>query len=740
MNNRLRIQKKAFSQSNATPPSNLFQSRPFWAPEVASPTPQEIPDLQQQQERATGKGFNVLEIPNLVAATSPPLESPQGLRLQAKLTIGEPGDRYEQEADTVASQVVQRINVPQSQTVQRDEMIHQDELQVQPQVNFLQREEIPEAQEELRMMPQFGILQRQEMPQEDEIQTNPLLQRKSDTGEMDASPDLEASIQQAKGGGQPLSDNIRGPMEQAFGANFSGVKVHTDTTSDQLNQSIQAKAFTAGQDVFFRQGAYDPGSRGGQELIAHELTHVVQQTGGTVQRSPLPATGQAEVKPRRASFHGHVEKGGVIIPYTQPMIQRAISWHQIQDANNQNPQGGNPAQTRQAWLKGLLQQELTRIIQPLPNQRLGQALETLEQKNSTAYWIVKDELLPYLQPNSTIINYANSLTKEDILTINEILNRLEQEVGMQAAAPKEIANVLVGNEFTFTNSSLENLEANNKDDLHEKMLKPYNTVAESWKAAMSNHRIAPYQEYKADNMLHLTYKFESAQHGLDWEYRVTPDQKCVEIITGKAKAEDLYTGHIANLIDNYIFGIANSIGLEAHGTIGGGHINIDEKTAFGSYQANDPESAKRAAKVLASFIQEFYKDASYWESIDPDTANSAFPKDLQYKVGTGKDTKTKTKQADFEELIQKFNQEGWRVEKLADELMDKVFDQNLVDASKKESPHYQALNVEHLGSKETGNTRRLEVRRVSAQPNRQALIEQLNRIAGMLKTARGAVQ
>jgi guanyl-specific ribonuclease Sa len=75
-------------------------------------------------------------------------------------------------------------------------------------------------------------------------------------------------------------------MGQAMGADFSGVKVHTDAQSDQLNKSIQAKAFTTGQDVFFRQGAYEPSSRGGQELIAHELTHVVQQNGGAVQRSP----------------------------------------------------------------------------------------------------------------------------------------------------------------------------------------------------------------------------------------------------------------------------------------------------------------------------------------------------------------------------------------------------------------------------------------------------------------------
>ncbi|MFM2376616.1 MAG: hypothetical protein RLZZ165_1713, partial [Bacteroidota bacterium] len=99
------------------------------------------------------------------------------------------------------------------------------------------------------------------------------------------SSDFESRLETARGGGAPLPASTRGRMEQQMGADFSGVKVHTDAQSDEMNRAIQAKAFTTGQDVFFRQGAYDPGSRGGQELIAHELTHVVQQNGGAVQRS-----------------------------------------------------------------------------------------------------------------------------------------------------------------------------------------------------------------------------------------------------------------------------------------------------------------------------------------------------------------------------------------------------------------------------------------------------------------------
>jgi hypothetical protein len=72
-------------------------------------------------------------------------------------------------------------------------------------------------------------------------------------------------------------------MEGAFGADFSGVRVHTDAQSDSLNKSIQAKAFTTGSDIFFSKGAYDPGSQDGQQLLGHELTHVVQQ-GAAVQK------------------------------------------------------------------------------------------------------------------------------------------------------------------------------------------------------------------------------------------------------------------------------------------------------------------------------------------------------------------------------------------------------------------------------------------------------------------------
>jgi hypothetical protein len=76
-------------------------------------------------------------------------------------------------------------------------------------------------------------------------------------------------------------------MERSFGADFSGVRVHADAEADSLNRSVQARAFTTGHDLFFRRGEYNPQSRSGQELIAHELTHVVQQNGGRMRTNGL---------------------------------------------------------------------------------------------------------------------------------------------------------------------------------------------------------------------------------------------------------------------------------------------------------------------------------------------------------------------------------------------------------------------------------------------------------------------
>ena len=82
------------------------------------------------------------------------------------------------------------------------------------------------------------------------------------------------------GGGSPLPEGLMGPMEQSLGASFSGVRLHTDAGADRASRQISARAFTRGQDIYFRGGAYSPDTQEGQHLIAHELAHVAAGDGG----------------------------------------------------------------------------------------------------------------------------------------------------------------------------------------------------------------------------------------------------------------------------------------------------------------------------------------------------------------------------------------------------------------------------------------------------------------------------
>ncbi|MCU0484582.1 MAG: DUF4157 domain-containing protein [Anaerolineales bacterium] len=108
-----------------------------------------------------------------------------------------------------------------------------------------------------------------------------LVQRSGD-GAFELDDDTASRINQQRGGGQSLDAGVQRQMGSAMGHDFSGVRVHTSSDAHHLNEQVGAVAFTTGSDIFFRQGAYSPGSSSGQELLAHELTHVVQQSSGAV--------------------------------------------------------------------------------------------------------------------------------------------------------------------------------------------------------------------------------------------------------------------------------------------------------------------------------------------------------------------------------------------------------------------------------------------------------------------------
>ena len=101
-------------------------------------------------------------------------------------------------------------------------------------------------------------------------------------------PELGERIRAASGRGEPLSHDLRAPIQRAFGADLSDVRIHTDAESHELSQAVSAQAFTSGRDVFFRQGAFRPDSDAGKRMVAHELAHVVQQRSGPVAGAAAP--------------------------------------------------------------------------------------------------------------------------------------------------------------------------------------------------------------------------------------------------------------------------------------------------------------------------------------------------------------------------------------------------------------------------------------------------------------------
>jgi hypothetical protein len=89
-----------------------------------------------------------------------------------------------------------------------------------------------------------------------------------------------------KGGGQPLDSGVRAEMEASLGHDLSDVRVHTDRGASSSAQAVQAKAYTAGNEIVFGSGAYAPETAEGKRTLAHELTHVVQQRSGPVDGTP----------------------------------------------------------------------------------------------------------------------------------------------------------------------------------------------------------------------------------------------------------------------------------------------------------------------------------------------------------------------------------------------------------------------------------------------------------------------
>ena len=258
--------------------------------------------------------------------------------IQRKLTIGRPGDRYEQEADRVANQVVtsrshapevqrqdisdvqrvtlstpaedeklstaearmekdkviqekpdlQRMHAPEEEPVQAQKAEEEEAVQSQEEEEAVQaqeEEEAVQAQEEeeaVQAQEEEEAVQAQE--EEEPIQAKACRGKPASATQKKAKPSLRGRLKNSIGKGKPLPEKLRAEMEAGFGVDFRKVKIHTDAESDQMNKALGAQAFAHGTDIYFKSGKFRPETNGGKVLLAHELTHVVQQGGGKTKR------------------------------------------------------------------------------------------------------------------------------------------------------------------------------------------------------------------------------------------------------------------------------------------------------------------------------------------------------------------------------------------------------------------------------------------------------------------------
>ncbi len=244
--------------------------------------------------------------------------APGGGAVQAKMAVSQPGDPFEQEADKTSERVMrggadssektqrqsgeklgraeeksQRQQEEKAARQQEDKVGRQPDQKAGRQPENAQRQGEEKLQKQSAEMPQKAeVIHRfkreEEGPHHQSLTNLGEVQRQETTGGVpEIGGPLESGIKAQATGGQPLQSDLRREMESHFGADFSTVRIHTGPEAAALNTQLKARAFTYKNHIFFSRDQFQPDSREGKQLLAHELTHTIQQ-GQTIRRKPPP--------------------------------------------------------------------------------------------------------------------------------------------------------------------------------------------------------------------------------------------------------------------------------------------------------------------------------------------------------------------------------------------------------------------------------------------------------------------
>lgn len=334
--------------------------------------------------------------------------------IQPALKVGKPNDKYELEAEAVADKIMMMPSPSATpmmsaspRGVQMNAAEEEEELQMSPLSAGISKIHRSEEDKEVQLS-----------SEEEEVQLfaeqNSLVRLADDEGEIQlkneeegtiqlsggesaaVSPQLTTQIRQSAGSGTALPPAVQQDMGQKIGADFSGVRLHTDPQASSMSSALGAQAFTHGNDIYFNKDKYQPESSQGKHLLAHELTHTVQQGAAPVQRMPfVQMEGEAETAPVQSSpgqpSTGMVNNTNHTITYSNIPVTafkttggREVLYQQHRLRRKKNYSGSRVGvNQRDIWRREIDSTEIRRILLEKYNQ--ANAVETSRSGSHNIY-------------------------------------------------------------------------------------------------------------------------------------------------------------------------------------------------------------------------------------------------------------------------------------------------------------------------------------------------------------------
>ena len=337
--------------------------------------------------------------------------------MQAKLAVSHPQDSAEKEADHVAQQVARTAKettvTPAATENKKAQRASLEPAAAPEKKETMALKPVPAAQNiQRRAEPSSTPPEKKLDKKEESSAASPKKEATTVQREAAASmtndvvaTDTENRIEASRGGGTPLSGNVKTEMESKFGNDFSQVRIHADSEAADLCAETNARAFTVGNDIFFAHGEFSPENDKGRELLAHELTHVVQQTGAHIGRQiyrSKKSSASAAPSAETAADAGTVDHNAktITIPVLQvPKYERKAN--AIPQPLNLPKNPTRPKDQRQVWSDGILARGYSDAVKKyvntshgIENANTGKMIHVLQPSLSQTYIIGDIDTLP----------------------------------------------------------------------------------------------------------------------------------------------------------------------------------------------------------------------------------------------------------------------------------------------------------------------------------------------------------